>query len=89
MPFVIQNSYILLAPALFAATIYMILGRVISLTEGNKYSIVSARRLTWFFLIGDIFCFALQGGGNKRNLMDKSMTNILTSLQAAVWLQSP
>jgi hypothetical protein len=26
MPFVIQNSYILIAPALFAATIYMILG---------------------------------------------------------------
>lgn len=27
MPFVIQNSYILLAPTLFAATIYMILGK--------------------------------------------------------------
>jgi hypothetical protein len=48
MPSVIQNSYILLAPALFAATIYMILGLVINLTEGNKYSIVSARRLNGF-----------------------------------------
>ena len=63
MPFVIQNSYILLAPALFAATIYMILGRIIQLTDGDQHSIVSSRKLTWFFLLGDIFCFALQGGG--------------------------
>lgn len=63
MPYVIQNSYILLAPAIFAATIYMILGRVITLTDGNTHSIVSGRKLTWFFLLGDMFCFALQGGG--------------------------
>ncbi|KAH7080172.1 RTA1 like protein-domain-containing protein [Paraphoma chrysanthemicola] len=65
MPFVVQNSYILLAPALFAATIYMTLGRIVNLTEGNKHSIVSARKLTWVFLLGDIFCFALQGGGGS------------------------
>ena len=55
MPFVIQNSYILLAPALFAATTYMILGRIIQLTDGDQHSIVSSRKLTWFFLLGDIF----------------------------------
>jgi hypothetical protein len=63
MPFVVQNSYILLAPALFAATIYMTLGRIIRLTDGDKYSIVGSRKLTWFFLGGDIFCFIMQGGG--------------------------
>ena len=66
MPYVIQNSYILIAPALFAATIYMTLGRIIRLTDGDKHSIVSSRKLTWFFLLGDIFCFVLQGSGKWR-----------------------
>jgi hypothetical protein len=63
MPFVIQNSFILIAPALFAATIYMILGRVIRLTDGDQHAIVKNGTVTRFFLIGDIFCFALQAAG--------------------------
>ena len=63
MPFVIQNSYILLAPAFFAATIYMVLGRVIKLTDGDKYSIVRSRRLTMIFLLGDLSCFLIQAIG--------------------------
>jgi hypothetical protein len=63
MPFVIQNSFILVAPALFAATIYMILGRVIRLTDGDRHAIVRNGIVTRFFLIGDIFCFALQAAG--------------------------
>jgi len=65
MPYIIQNSLILLAPAFFAATIYMILGRVVKLTDGDGYSIISSQRLTWIFLAGDVFCFALQGGGGS------------------------
>jgi hypothetical protein len=65
MPFVIQNTYILVAPALFAATIYMILGRVIRLTEGKSHSIINPGRLTKIFVWGDVFCFLLQGAGES------------------------
>jgi hypothetical protein len=65
MPFVVQGSLILISPALFAATIYMILGRVIRLTGGDKHSIVTSGALTKFFLIGDVFCFVLQVSGKN------------------------
>lgn len=42
---------------LFASTIYMILGRIIRLTSGDKHAVVSSRTLTKFF------CFVLQGAG--------------------------
>ncbi|KAK0644888.1 Protein RTA1 [Lasiodiplodia hormozganensis] len=62
-PFAIQNSYILLAPTLFAASIYMTLGRVILLTGGEARSPVARRWLTKAFVAGDILCLVVQGGG--------------------------
>ncbi|RDW69661.1 hypothetical protein BP6252_08681 [Coleophoma cylindrospora] len=49
MPYVIQNLFILLPPALFAATIYICLGRVIRLVEADHLSPVRPRRLTFIF----------------------------------------
>ena len=63
MPFIVQNTYILIAPALFSATIYMTLGRIIRLIDGDGNSLVRGSRLTAFFLLGDVFCFLMQGGG--------------------------
>lgn len=63
MPYAIQNSYLLLAPSLFAASIYMALGRIIQLTGGESRSPISRRRLTKAFVCGDILCITVQGGG--------------------------
>lgn len=63
MPYIIQNMYILLGPALFAASIYMILGRIILLTDGESHSLIKQRWLTKTFVIGDVICFCLQSGG--------------------------
>jgi hypothetical protein len=65
MPFIIQNTYILIAPALFAATIYMTLGRIIRLTDGQTYSLVKPSRVTKTFVWGDVLCFCLQGAGKS------------------------
>lgn len=65
MPYVIQSMYILLGPALFAASIYMILGRIILLTDGESHSIIKQRWLTKTFVIGDIICFCFQSGGER------------------------
>ncbi|KAK7416524.1 hypothetical protein QQX98_005128 [Neonectria punicea] len=62
MPFVIQNTFILLAPALFAASIYMVLGRIIRMVRGEAYSIVPVRWLTKLFVLGDDVSFLVQGG---------------------------
>lgn len=62
-PFIMQSLLILLAPALFAASIYIILGRIILLVDGERYSLVRQKWLTKLFVAGDIFSFMLQGTG--------------------------
>lgn len=40
MPYIIQNLLILVAPALFAASIYMTLGRIMRAVKGERLSLV-------------------------------------------------
>ncbi|KAF7557966.1 hypothetical protein G7Z17_g243 [Cylindrodendrum hubeiense] len=61
MPFVIQNSFILLAPVLFAASIYMVLRRVIIQAHGEALSIIPVKWLTKIFVMGDVVSFMVQG----------------------------
>lgn len=60
-----QSLLILVAPALFAASIYIILGRVILLVDGERYSLVRLKWLTKTFVLGDVFSFLLQGSGKS------------------------
>lgn len=62
-PYIIQSTLILVAPILFAASVYMILGRLILRTGSASYSIVRATWVTKIFVAGDILCFMIQGGG--------------------------
>ncbi|KAI8711132.1 hypothetical protein NCS52_01488600 [Fusarium sp. LHS14.1] len=62
-PYVMQNLVILIAPALMAASIYMILGRIILLTEGEHLALIKRRWLTKIFVTGDVLSLLLQGSG--------------------------
>ncbi|KAL7907475.1 RTA1 like domain-containing protein [Trichoderma velutinum] len=62
-PYLVQTLFILLAPALFAASVYMSLGRIIELVDGEKYSIIRRTWLTKIFVCGDVICFLLLAGG--------------------------
>jgi hypothetical protein len=62
-PYIIQSILILVAPILFAASVYMILGRLILRTDSASYSIVRATWVTKIFVAGDILCFFIQSGG--------------------------
>ncbi|KAF4630747.1 hypothetical protein G7Y89_g7393 [Cudoniella acicularis] len=62
MPYIIQNLFILISPALFAASIYMTLGRIIRSINGEKYSLIRVNWLTKTFVIGDVLSFLVQGG---------------------------
>ena len=62
MPYVVQNTFLLLPPALFAATVYMVLGRIVRSVRGERYSLVPVKWLTTTFVLGDVFSFCLQAG---------------------------
>ncbi|WAO89251.1 Hypothetical protein NCS54_00663600 [Fusarium falciforme] len=62
-PFIMQATLLLVAPALFAATIYMELGRIIAMVDGEGHVKIPLRWLTKIFVIGDVFSFMLQGAG--------------------------
>ncbi|CUM53142.1 uncharacterized protein AC631_05547 [Debaryomyces fabryi] len=62
-PFIIQSTLLLVAPALFAATLYMSLGRLIERMECERYSIISLKYLTKIFVLGDVLSFLMQAGG--------------------------
>ncbi|SPO07405.1 related to Rtm1p [Cephalotrichum gorgonifer] len=61
--FSLQAIFILVAPALYAASIYMILGRLIRTLRSEHLSIVPVKWMTKLFVIGDVVSFVLQGGG--------------------------
>ncbi|CAI7654469.1 unnamed protein product [Penicillium pancosmium] len=62
-PYIIQSTLLLIAPALFAASIYMELGRVILLVRGERFSIVRVNWLTKIFVAGDVLSFLMQASG--------------------------
>ncbi|KAI7083750.1 RTA1-domain-containing protein [Hortaea werneckii] len=59
----IHTIFVLVAPSVFAASIYMCLGRLIRVTDGEKHSLVPRRWLTKLFVIGDVVSFIMQGAG--------------------------
>ncbi|KAM3529796.1 hypothetical protein MY4038_005247 [Beauveria bassiana] len=61
--FSIQAILILVAPALFAASIYMILGRLIRTLGASHLSLIPVAWLTTVFVMGDVLSFTLQAGG--------------------------
>lgn len=62
-PYLIQTLFLLLAPALLAASIYMFLGRIILVLQAESHAIMRKKWLTKVFVTGDVLSFLLQGSG--------------------------
>ncbi|OJJ97020.1 hypothetical protein ASPACDRAFT_33780 [Aspergillus aculeatus ATCC 16872] len=62
-PYITQTMLILVAPPLFAASIYMTLGRLITQLHAESASLIRVRWLTKIFVVGDVISFLLQCGG--------------------------
>ncbi|KAJ5929063.1 RTA1 domain protein, partial [Penicillium verhagenii] len=62
-PYIVQTMLILVAPPLFAASIYMTLGRIIVRLGAEDKSILPIRFLTKIFVVGDVISFFMQCGG--------------------------
>ncbi|PWY90415.1 RTA1 like protein [Aspergillus sclerotioniger CBS 115572] len=61
--YALQTLLILLAPTLYAASIYMVLGRIITFLHAQHLSVVPVKWMTKIFVSGDILSFILQGAG--------------------------
>jgi hypothetical protein len=77
-PYIVQSRLLLVAPALFAASIYLILSRIILLTDGAKHALVRPRWITMFFVAGDVISFLAQsaGGGLLGSAHDQKTINL-------------
>ncbi len=73
-PYVIQTLLILVAPALFAASMYMVLSRIIISVDGESLSLIRKRWLTKTFVTSDVVTFFVQLAGtysdNVSRLLD-------------------
>ncbi|KAJ5944106.1 hypothetical protein N7516_004274 [Penicillium verrucosum] len=68
-PYIVANMFILLSPTLFAATIYMTLGRVIRRVRGEHLSPIRVSRLTKTFVWFDVLSFVVQGNSSSLSVM--------------------
>ncbi|KUJ11459.1 RTA1-domain-containing protein [Mollisia scopiformis] len=64
-PYLVQTLFLLLAPALFSASVYIQLGRIILLVDGEDHSIIKKRWLTKIFVTGDVLSFLTQAIGGS------------------------
>ncbi|KAF2261253.1 RTA1-domain-containing protein [Lojkania enalia] len=62
-PYIMHSLLTLLGPTFYAASIYMVLGRLIRLLDAGSYCLIRPKWLTRFFLMGDILSFLGQSGG--------------------------
>jgi hypothetical protein len=62
-PYIAQSLFIILPPSLYAATIYMIYGRLVLFVNAAKASVIRPTRVTKIFVLGDVLAFFLQAGG--------------------------
>lgn len=61
--FVIQATFLVIAPAFYAASIYMTLSRIIRCVKGEHLSIIRVKWLTRIFVLGDVLSLTVQSGG--------------------------
>jgi hypothetical protein len=74
-PYIGQSLCIILPPSLYAATIYMIYGRLVLFVDAAEASIIRPTRVTKIFVCGDVMAFFLQAGGGGM-MAQASMANM-------------
>ncbi|KAE8140234.1 putative RTA1 domain protein [Aspergillus pseudotamarii] len=75
-PYIGQSLLLLLAPALFAASVYMILGRIIRMLNAGSISLIRPSWLTKIFVTGDVLSFLVQSGGGGMLAQAKTQDSV-------------
>lgn len=70
IPYIIQSLLLLLAPPFFAASVYMELGRIVLMVDGDKKLFIRRTWLTKIFVVGDVATFLIQATGSSMMASD-------------------
>lgn len=87
-PYIVQTLFLLLAPALLAASIYMLLGRIILVLQAESHALLKKKWLTKIFVTGDVLSFLLQGAGTcllKNFLLSNSSLTLSRRRNPVEW----
>ncbi|VUC33688.1 unnamed protein product [Clonostachys rosea] len=84
--FILQTLAILVAPALLAASIYMVLGRLVILVRAEAYLPVRPSWLTKIFVGGDILSFIIQIAGSIMMSSNFSLAKAIILVGLAIQL---
>jgi hypothetical protein len=68
--YAIQSLLIILPPSLYAATMYMIFGRLVVFVNNPSASLIRPTRVTKIFVTGDVLSFLLQSSGGGMMSME-------------------
>ncbi|KAJ5106231.1 RTA1 like protein [Penicillium angulare] len=68
-PYIVSSIFVLLGPTLFAASIYMTLGRLIRYIGAEHLSFIRVSRLTKTFVWGDVLSFIVQGNSSSLSIL--------------------
>lgn len=74
IPYIIQSIFLLVAPALLAASIYMELGRIVMMVGGEQHLFIRRTQLTKTFVVGDVIAFMMQAAGGGLQASKKAAT---------------
>ncbi|KAG9230558.1 RTA1 like protein-domain-containing protein, partial [Amylocarpus encephaloides] len=91
-PYILQNILIVLPPSLYAATIYMIYGRIALFVHVPEASIIPPSLITRIFVLGDALSFCLQASGGGLMAIERfarrgAEDNAAWAMRAAVILR--
>jgi hypothetical protein len=75
VPYIVQSLFIILPPSLYAATIYMIYGRIAIFVNAPNASLIRPTWVTKIFVVGDVIAFFMQAGGGGM-MAQASMTDM-------------
>ncbi|KAK9384677.1 RTA1 like protein-domain-containing protein [Lipomyces mesembrius] len=83
VPNIIMTVFILIAPVWFAASIYILFGRIILLLQANHLAIIKQKWLTGIFVTGDVLSLVIQVAGavmlTGTNSNNQSQSNLNTA----------
>ena len=82
-----QYICILLPPSLYAASIYMIYGRIVVLVDKAELSLIAPHKVTKVFVLGDALAFMTQLGGGSLMTSSSTKNTGATILMAGLIIQ--
>lgn len=86
-PYVLQSVLLLIAPTLYAASIYMLFGRLAHLLFAESLMIMPARFETLIFVLGDVASLLMQAAGGGLMASADSATSGSNLVTAGLFVQ--